>query len=306
MRKEIALIIVALFTITTGCTIASLQRIDMEGAPVKRGIRITEKNRAAGDFELHAYAAKNMKDQLSAQVPEHTMVNGDGIFQIEPVSGSRYQEWEGTNTHSFEGTNFVWRAPEWQGGVEIDFPLSDGFALTGGMSYVGKADHEFWDQNFGFGFFRQAERWAWRFDVNFGLHRTRYNALIVKREGSFGGDGLRDVYLFNVSKRQQHYNIALMFTANSHRKDWPFNYFFNYAIGSQRLYDFDEDFPEVRISSRDSFRNSPTFNTAAGGIYMNVSSMGRILLGARITVFTGKEEQFSAPDVFIQYDFRLH
>jgi len=298
----ILLFIYCIFSV--GCSVTSLQRVELEGMPAKRPPRITEKGRKAGDFEVRGFLSKNVHTELKTQVPEHTNVNADGEFEVEPIDGTRFREREGVNIFKFDGDNFVWQAPEWQGGIELDFPISHGVALTGLLSYATINDTEYWNRAFGVGFFNDVENWSWRIDLNLGFSSTSSTAQIVQSERSFGDDGIRHVRFFEARDENRYHNFALIFTANTNRPNSAADLFFNYSLGWQRLYDYREDFPEAGITGR-GIEFTPTVNVFSGGIFFDAFNTGRLVLGGRITLFSD-EGEFSMPDLFVQYDFKLN
>lgn len=290
-----------------GCIprITNLQEIEVNTPPKRDSIRITE-NKKSADVEVRSFFSINKEKALKTKTPGHTLVNSEGIYEVEGVPDETiFIERAGVNTQPFEGDNFFWHVPEMQFGFDLDFALTSGFALTGGLSYANINERDFWSPNFGFALFNELQTWAWRIDMNMKFHQSSFTAEVIKtKERRLRGNETREVSFLTIQDKDNLSNPTIMLTLNTRKQEWPLNLFVNYTAGRQTFYDVERDF-ETIFNEPAVFRYSEPYNTFSAGVFRTFSRNGRLLFGVRITKYTDEKSQLSLPDAFVQYDFRL-
>lgn len=289
-----------------GCTstVTSLQEVEVSSMPNRSSIRITE-NRKPQSLEVRANASFNKSKVYETYNDGHTDVNQYGKFEVEPVQGEQYfLEREGVNTEIFSGNNVRWLIPNWQGSLDIDLKTSENFALTGGVHYSELDGNAYWGENIGIAFLGESERYGYRLDFNGRFNQSKILAEVVIRDEEFT-NGTRSVWFLNESFDADYFNFGMMFTLNTKNRDWLLNFFFNYSLAWQTLYNIDkEDFKRSR-GEYDNFNYSESYHTLSAGIYKTIAEGGRIIAGARLMKYTDKKNNFTMPDFFVQYDFIL-
>jgi len=290
-----------------GCVprITNLQKVEVNTPPKRDSIRITE-NKKSSEVEIHTFFSFNEERTLKTKARGHTLVNSDGIYEVESVPGETFFiERAGVNTQPFEGDNFFWYVPEMQFGFDLDFALTKGFGLTGGLSYASINERDFWSPNFGFAIFSELQTWTWRIDMNTKFHQSNFTAEVIKTDDiTLTGNETREVLFLTLKDQDTHNDPTLAFTLNTRRQEWPLNIFLNYTFGRQTFYDVEGDL-ETLFNEFAILRYSQSYNTFSAGLFKTFSKNGRILLGVRLTKYTDEKSQLSLPDAFVQYDFRL-
>ena len=291
-----------------GCTptVSNFQEAEVFGPHINNSVKITEE-KERGDLDLNLNFSINNVSKISSSLDGHTKVNSNNIYELEPVAGEDYfLERANINIYEFEGENLTWELPKVHGLVNIDLALSNHFAVTGGVSYSKYNSENFWGNNFGVAFFDYSNDWSYRFDWNVSFQEMRFNSFYVTAEDKeLSGNETRRVYLKMDTKKEQYGDFSFMLSINSNKENWPINVFFSYKLGSQTFYETSIDnilFNGRRIGD---FEYEESYQAFSLGIYQNVFDAGRIIIGYKYTIYNDKKDNFSIPQAFIQYDFRI-
>ena len=230
------------------------------------------------------------------------------MYEVEQQGNSNtYIERAGVNTFPFRGDNFTWHLPDWQGGLEVEFPLSPGVAVTGGLGFAELENTYQMTQGLGLGFMFESTTWASRFDFGLAFMQSRYSILAVRgRDDDPGRDIDRTVTFLEIEKSDRYTNPTFGFTFNSKQPDWPINYFFNYSLGRQTFYDVQDEFLFESSNRVFDFKYSEAYNALAAGLYSNITPHGRLLVGFRWTKYMDDRDQLGLTKLLIQYDVRLN
>lgn len=305
---EIILIVSILF-LHPACTptVTNLQTVEVSGPTNGYAIPITD-HKQAFKPDIRLSVSVNNSQTLDSRLEGHTDVNAEGVFEVEEVPGEIfYLERAGVNVFPFDDDNFLWITPKWQTQVELDLPLSNHFALSGGFSYAAIEGQDFWGYQLGMGIFGEGNSFGWRLDSRLNFQETHFQATLVRAEDiPLTGDRTRRVMFFDYQKKDSYSNGAFLFTLNSRRPDWPLNLFLNYTLGSQTLFDARTEIILFHLN-RDAadFKYTETYHSVALGVYKNIHSGGRFLLGMRITHYTDENSRLTIPNAFLQYDLTL-
>ncbi len=304
MKSKIIFIIISLFLVC-GCTMTktSLQEINIEQALMNIPVKITENN-SAGKVTLGLSISGYKNNSVDANISGHTLVNDKGIYQLEKVSDGEYREYAGVNTYFFKGKNFLWKLPEYSIIGNFDFCVNNNFAFFGGISYNLINDKENWNSNFGFGFFNEYDKMAFRVDMGIINNRCNYSIEYVKVEDKvITGNMYREVRLFNRSFSESYWGTFFSTTINTRNITPYVNFFVNYCIGIQTLYDI--DLPEDMNTDKNNFSLNSTVHNISCGLFQHIYGPIRVILGIKFHKFKVENTHFNKTSYFSQIDFIL-
>jgi len=313
----------------TGCTTTKqalfLQEVDISGPINQAPIHLTDSTETPSVIISPRFSVNTQK-KLTANTEGHSMVNANGIFQVDTSFFSngtvKYTEAPGKNVHPFEGQNLTWNVSTITAGIDFDFVLTRNFALFGGVSYSSQQSGGVWGGTAGLGLFGSGKSVSFRFDAGVHIQTIKYDAYTVadvQTEGLFGGSDEYVVFYHDINK-STYFDPFINFTINSANKEWLLNFFLNAGYSIQTLYDFGPQSPDTRYYNflllfptetvfTEDFRGESTagFINFTPGIYFNIDENSRVLLGARFYF----EMQLEGPSTstfilpMLQADFRL-
>jgi len=312
--KEIILLALVLSFLSVGCTVTTttpkLQNAEQFAAVNNNSIKIT-KDEAAGDFIVRLNVTKNRDKIMSTKIDGHTMVNENGIYEVEPVEGEDYFiETAGVNTNEFSGNNFHWKVPELQANFEIEVNVTSNFSVYGGTTFASVDQVDLNNFNFGLGFFREENDWAIRFDLSAAYYNSRTDFEYVRVEDKpFTEDATRRVYFFDESITEKFFDLNFGLTVNTRNPDWIINGFLNYNFGQHSLFDYETTpvtfYDWLKSSEGKRFELEEIYHTLSLGLYKEIESLGSLIGGVRFTKFTDAEGKLFHPNYFLQFDFHL-
>ena len=97
--------IVVLILLTAACGTTNIQSVNVKSLVPSPPVRITE-NREDHLIDLHMNISLNTKSKLEGNIGGHSQVNGDGIYEVEPVPNEDYfLEHKNKNYYDFSGSN---------------------------------------------------------------------------------------------------------------------------------------------------------------------------------------------------------
>lgn len=291
------LLIAVLVFASSGCSSYKLQTAQIDGAPAKNPIKITE-NREAYSFVANTYLSVNEKRTLSANIDGHSDVNAYGVYQLNPVQGEKYYtEPANVNNFPFKGNNFFWNIPSVQGGFDIDLALSKHFSINGGLSLSAVNDRNLYGKRVGIAFFTQGQNSAARFDVGLKYQDFFYDVEYIEQMDKLFYENDKVVYLHHYVDKNSEANLYFSLTLNSVNK--PLDYFLNISFGNQSFFSFS---PRGDFDILPPIEHSTGYASISLGFFRRISEESRIIIGARYSTYdeTGKT---SFPDFFIQHDF---
>ncbi len=306
MSLRIKTLVLLPILIIVGCTTTktSLQDIEVNSGMLNIPIRVVE-NKSGGDVDIHLNVLKNNTPNTSAKASGHSLVNSLGIFEVEKVEGEKYYiEHAGINVNEYEGKNVNWNTPEYSISGDLDIALSNHFVLAGGFNYHKIKDFDYWTHNISIGMFNEKATWAYRFDVGLMFNESAYSVNYVEIEDKdISGDQTRKVYFYNHHTKETYTNAYLSFTLNTRREDFPINFFFNYTIGWQTIFNFE---PPINFTSdAGSFDMNRTGHSLSIGIHKNIDNTLRVLGGFRYLTYTNDGGNLNFSNAFLQVDFLL-
>jgi len=303
----VLLVLISLFIVGCSSTTPQIQSVDQYGQGNRNTIKIT-KDEAADDFTVRFSLSKNRDKSADALVEGHSLVNEEGVYEVEPVDNETYFiERAGVNENEFEGNNFHWVLPEFQSNFEIEYNILSSASIYGGTSYARAGDNDLFGFNFGMGFFREENNWALRFDIAGAYNETVTEAEYIRVENKqLTGNNTRKVFFFEESSRSKFLNLNLGITINTRNSSWFVNGFINYTLGWQNFYDIDtKPVYLVDVINNENITYEDGYHSFSLGLYKEIETLGKLIAGARFTKYTDIKGRLFIPDYFIQIDFDL-
>lgn len=210
--------------------------------------------------------------------------------------------------------SLLWDIAAISAGIDMDFALSNKFAITFGVIYSSNSNYSSWGGNLGIGFFGYKNETAFRFDAGIQINTMQYDAYTVihtRVTDPWWGDTKEYTGFYHDIGSKIQVDPYFSLTYNTAYKNWPLNIFINVGYSVQRLFNFEPRTSYLAFGHYRStdLRGSCTagFFNFTPGIYFILGESNRILLGSRFFVETllgsGDPKFFILP--MIQLDFRL-
>ncbi len=249
------------------------------------------------------------------QPPVHITMNPkEGQVTVTPRFSNMLQERYDDHSipYTFIGDTFAlghmfhWTIPAAQFGLDLDWMITNGFALTMGLTVSSGNNASLTGGYFGIGIPFQGESMGGRLDGGIQFQQLNYDAYsVVVRNISvlFAADQQEIKYYHDISTSTPM-NVYFTFTLNS-RYDYPLNFFGSISFTTQNLASFSPNhvwtaIPPLLVYERTDQRadHSTSFLMATPGIIVSVSPTVHVLAGVRFMremAFSGGESGFSAP-----------
>jgi len=183
-----------------------LQEIEIQGPINQSPIHLTDSIETPSVIISPRFSVNTQKE-LNANTGGHSMVNSDGIFQVDTSffnDGTvKYTEATGENVHQFEGQNLNWNVSTFTAGIDFDFVLTRNFALFGGVSYSSQKSGGVWGGTAGLGLFGYGKNVSFRFDAGVHIQTIKYDAYTVadiQTESIFGNTDEYIIFYHDIDK----------------------------------------------------------------------------------------------------------
>lgn len=322
--KKIYLFIFAVFSLALyGCFTVEqtiyLQDVNVTGPLNQPPLQVTTRNKTA--ITITPKISFNNRKYISGNVESHTTVNDNGIYQIDTIfnsDGSRSYRISDENNRPFSGENLRWNIAQVNAGLDMDFQLSNGFALTAGISYAGDKERDYFGGTIGFGLFKLNESGALRFDAGIIWQNMYYDAATVvvsEVRDIWSGYTSTDISFFRDEARSRSINPYFSLTYNSAFSESPVNFLISLGFFTQTVLSFEPQTYDpqyyfwgnsVTVSDRRG-ESMASFITFTPGIIFSFGTGGEIVAGARIlhenVIGNSKQSTFLSP--VIQFNFHL-
>lgn len=322
--KKIHIIISGLLTIVfTGCYTVEqtiyLQDIEVSGPLNQPPLQVTTQNKTA--ITITPKISFNNRKYISGYVEDHTTVNDNGIYQIDTIynsDGSRSYQISDDNNRPYIDDNLRWDISQINAGLDMDFRLSNGFALTAGISYAGDKERDYFGGTIGFGLFRLNESGAIRFDAGIIWQNMYYDAATVvvsEVREIWSGYTSTDISFFRDRAKSRSVNPYFSLTYNSSFSESPVNFLLSLGFFTQTVVSFEPQTydPEYYFWGNAVIVNDKrgesmaSFITFTPGLIFSFGPAGEIVAGAKIlhenVIGNSKQSTFLSP--VIQFNFHL-
>lgn len=296
-----------------------LQNVDVSGPLNQPPIEVM--SQPGSTFTVSPKLSLNGRQYLSGNVESHSTVNENNVYQIDTIfnsDGTKSYKISGSNVYDYKGDNMKWNIPQFAAGLDMDIKLSNSFAFTGGLSYSGDSNRDYFGGTLGIGIFELKENRAFRFDAGIIWQNLYYDAasiVVTKEYNSSSGYTVKDVSFFRDKGNLNTVNPYLSFTYNSAVQNSPINFFVSLGFFTQTVvsfdpnnYDPDYSFWGHSLTVKDKRGESmATFLTLTPGLILNFGMNGEIVVGAKIlhenSIGNTKQSTFLSPTV--QFNFHL-
>ena len=144
---------------STTITKIYLQEVEVYGPINSSPVHITDSSETG--ITISPRISFNTKNTLNGKIDQHTLVNSQGVFQVDTVFNSDetfyFQETPGANKYPFDGKNFTWYLPDVTTSLDIDFKMSKAFAIFVEGNYAIANQKSFWGGLVGIGLMAQVK-----------------------------------------------------------------------------------------------------------------------------------------------------
>ena len=329
MKKDLFLFVILLilivFLLFIGCSPSTtitkiyLQDIEVSGPISQLPVHITDST--VSGIIISPRVSFNTKKTFRGKIDGHTLVNSQGVFQIDTaknIDGTYYFiETPDSNKYPFNGKNLTWNIADITASVDFDFKVSRGVALFMGANYSVVNQKSLWGGLAGLGLMGSGKNASYRVDLGFTMQQIPYEAytiVSVTQTSSLGTSSY--VCDYTDIGTETHFNPFLSLTLNSANPEWLLNIFIQAGYSTQTLADFT---PETQVY-RDFFyyENVNITEDLRGeamvglinitpGISLNIGDTGRVLVGTRLNWITQTEEVDNSFYLLpmLQFDFKF-
>ena len=271
-----------------------LQGINID-APIKQlPLHITNSQKE-GSVTISPKLSISGTKIINGRVPEHTLVNSEGIYQLDTVSVNGHQAYResSANQFAFNGDNMSWSPPDFTAGVNFDYCAGNHVALALGMDYSSKQSASLLGLRAGLGFFQQKGNSAFRIDVGLAWQDIKYEAFsVLKSQYTPYGGTTQDpiIIFFRDIKKENYMNPYFSLTYNTCFPDNPVNFALSLGYFSQTLFDFQPEhvnflyYPASSTTINEDLRGdgSVTFVEITPAVYFDLNESMRIIGGIKI------------------------
>ena len=286
---------------STTITKIYLQDIKISGPINQTPIHLTDSSDSK--ITISPLISFGNKKSLRGKIDGHTKVNANGFFQIDTVFNDDdtfyFQESAGANSYQFTGNNLTWNIAEVFTAVDIDFQISKHFALFGGVNYSLADQKGLWGGLFGLGLLSTGKNSGIRVDIGLNIQEIPYEAYTIATvDYTSSSSSFNYVVDYYDVWKKTHFNPFITLTANTTNPDWIFNIFAQAGYNSQGLIDFSPEtqiyhnaFYTPNVYITEDLRGEATAGVInfTPGLFYNVGTTGRVVLGARLFWITQLE-----------------
>lgn len=313
-----ALVLVSCAPSTT-VTKIYLQEVEVSGPINSSPIHITDSSEPA--ITVSSKFSYNPKNDLSGKTGEHTLVNQQGLFQLDTVYNPNgtfsFRETPGVNRYNYESNNLFWNMANVSLSLDFDFKLSRSFALFFGGNYASLKQKSVWGGLVGIGLMGFAKNSALRFDVGLNIQEMPYNAYTIVSVTKTDYSGSQNyVSAYNDISKKTQFNPFAALTINSANPDWLFNIFLFAKYGTQSLINFTPEdevyhnplyYGDVYVTEDNRGEATAGIIDLTPGLYFNFGEAGRILIGAKLNWIVQINDIDNAFFIMplVQFDFKL-
>ena len=322
--KKIFVIISGIFgLVLCGCYTVEqtiyLQDVQVSGPLNQPPLQVTTQNKTA--ITISPRISFNNRKYISGNVENHTQVNSEGSYQIDTIynsDGSKNYQISDANSRPYEGDNLRWDIAQVNAGLDMDFSLSNAFALTAGVSYASDKERDYFGGTVGFGLYKMTETGAVRFDAGIIWQNLYYDAatVVVSEVREIWSDYTRtDISFFKDRARSRSINPYFSLTYNSAYAESPVNFLLSLGFFTQTVLSFE---PQSYDPAYFFWGNSVVVNDKRGesmasfitltpGLILSFGKGAEIVAGVKIlhenVIGNSKQSTFISPTV--QFNLNL-
>ena len=255
-----------------------------------------------GQLTITPTLAISRSTTMSGRIDGHSKVSSVGLYAVDTIHNNdgTVAFSPGSNSKTFSGTNLQWSTARYTTGLDLDWPLSHSFALSGGFLYSGGGNGDgAWGGHLGFGFMGGGKNVGVRFDAGLLWTPGWYDVKsVVETQVStlFGSSYVRSAF-YEDEGESSGLGWYGSLTLNVKNPEWDVRPFLNITAAKQCLYSVTPHTPLSFLTVTESVTGFGTENvkgmvttfSMAPGMSVPIGPSQRVLLGVR-WVF--------APDLF--------
>jgi len=232
-----------------------LQNIEIFGSINQSHIHLSDSIKTPS-VTFSPVVSYNTNSNFMNNIPGHTLVNENGVFQIDTFYNNdgtinHFEKTPGANINTYQGKNMSWSISSITLGLDMDIKLTRNFALFGGANYSSDNNKSLWGVNLGLGFFGfTKDELGFRLDIGAHFQNIAYDAYTVEDVRITCPSNNEEYLIFYHDINQStHFNPFINFTFNTAITDWPVNIFVNFGYSAQTLVDFEPRDKDERYKS---------------------------------------------------------
>lgn len=277
-----------------GCVVTQdvyLQDISLEGPLNTPPVRLAPSVRPEADsmeqqIRITPRFTYSNDRRIAGRVDRHTLVNAAGFYQVDTAwSGNEayLRETPGANTNTFRGTNFSWRLPSSTLGIDVEYPLSRGVSLTGGIMFAELSSNAFWGWNAGIGVHSVGQAVAIRFDAGLQWSTYSYDVLTVVRTTTYTPFGTSErIGFFRDRGKNSHLGYAMALTVHTAEPTWLVDPFLSLTLSRHPTIDYRPTrFLFTPTTAERDAELSLSAISYAAGVSISLAHRAQFLAGAR-------------------------
>jgi hypothetical protein len=321
MRKYLFFFIctIYLIAILSGCMVTEttyIQKLNVSG-PINNVPLHLNPTADTNSIHITPHVTVNSVKKIEGRIEGHSPVDINGNYQVDTIRDSqgyiKLIERDGVNIYDFKGRNLYWEIPNYTISMDLDFKLSQKFAISAGINYSSSNGDGLWGGNIGAGYIIKGESICARLEGGILLQTLKYgaySAVQIKVTSLFSNSSTTQVEYFRDIKKDTYMNFYGSFTLYTSKLSWPLNFYTQLAFYKQTIADFKPSdyvipgplFTYEAVDARS--QNSTTFFTVTPGIYCNLNNSIRLVSGIRIAFENGIEDNTGGTMLFpfIQFD----
>ncbi len=293
------LLIVPLLLARCAVVTVHTQQAQFQSATHQPAIHITPKD-TSGALILRPHISVKTKTDIRLTSENHTSVNSYGEFEVEAVAGETYyHEVKDANRYEFKGKDVQLLTATTQIGMELEMRSESG-AIFGSVQHT-TGGLRAWSAQAGLGYMVRFTSWAWRTDLACQWQRSFYDVEYLTRTEFSSRDNIK-VSFFRQEGQQTQLDLALSFTFNSIREDWPINVFGSINLGNHTLVTLPD---KSSVEEMADYEYGEGLSQGAFGVYGTLLPRSRVLAGLRYNHFDDKFNGSGFWDLIIQWDMEL-
>ena len=268
-----------------------LRNIEVDGSPSQPPVHVTAADSKKGDVTVS---------------PQLSFGSGTTTTSLDP----QYEGQIPDSLPDFDRKGLHWNMPRVTFGLDLDYAVSNSFALNGGVSASISTGRQYTSLYGGIGLFSSDPVTSVRFDIGVQYVDIQYTgATVILRTI---GTGPQDTIYYLDRGKQFQLNMFANLTINSSDAERGVNWFVQIGISPQTLTSFvpEQDVwttSTTYVRSDQRAQSSVFWISATPGFYFSLGENRRLLLGARLMKEVLSES--SKPGIVVipmlQFDWRL-
>jgi hypothetical protein len=194
-------------------------------------------------------------------------------------------------------SHFTYKFPRYQLNAEIEGSVSSNIAFLAGFNLSKVEGKEYFGGHIGTAIYSFSGSNVLRFDIGAKFQKMNSDLVYSNTTERWMRSDL--IEIIKTNKNSNYANLYTGVTFNGNNKDAFANFFFSYMLLYQTFFNY-----EGTIFS-EGFNLTEHIHSISLGLFKNINTSGRVILGARVTHYSFEFYDSTPFDLFLQYDFIL-